>query len=56
MNCLQKLHRDRARTSTFLTPIVQSIYANTQIEEGLTPDITSPENSIAMDLASFSSD
>ncbi|KFH68373.1 hypothetical protein MVEG_05191 [Podila verticillata NRRL 6337] len=52
----RKLHRDRARTGTFLTPIVQSIYANTQIEEGLTPDITSPENSIVMDLASFSSD
>ncbi|KAG0085338.1 hypothetical protein BGZ93_000736 [Podila epicladia] len=48
----RKTYRDGARTApgVFLTPIVHSIYANTQIEE-LTPDITSPENSILMDAS-----
>ncbi|KAG0013464.1 hypothetical protein BGZ81_001005 [Podila clonocystis] len=51
----RKTYRDGARAvpGMFLTPIVQSVYSNIQIEE-LTPDITSPENSISMNIASLS--
>ncbi|KAG0036099.1 hypothetical protein BGZ82_004709 [Podila clonocystis] len=50
-----KTYRDGARAvpGMFLTPIVQSVHSNIQIEE-LTPDITSPENSISMNIASLS--